>query len=180
MGVFTSKVRDVFKVLFEAISFIHSVPLTIIYFLNTKQIKASILSEYYLGLPTTFALLGIPFVFLFEERLTSMPVARKMSVAFAIGSVVLIFSFLIVKNIYVTDTYYTSTSDCGLTNIRVKEANNGEISLSTYGEGGTAPIKEEHRVNALEIASLLLYFLSIIGLTVSFSSLGVFFYTKSA
>ncbi|WP_312766334.1 hypothetical protein [Epilithonimonas sp.] len=152
---------------------------TIIYFLNTRQIKDSALSEYYIGLPTTFALLTIPFVFLFEDKLSILSKARNLSVVFAILSFITLSSFLTLKSIYIGDTYYTVRGENGYGRIEVNESSTGDIRFTTYDSNSKKPIEQKDRINVLELISVILYTLSIIFLTTAFSGLGVFFYSKS-
>lgn len=152
---------------------------TIIYVLNSKQIKDSVLGDYYVGIPTTFAILVIPFVFLFEDNLALLHKARKYSIIFACTSLVALFTFITIKNIYIMDTYYTVSNPFGGGWTEIHEKRNGEIMLATYSYGGEKPKKEELRVNTLELISLVFYSISIILLTISFSTVGVFFYTKA-
>ena len=152
---------------------------TIIYFLSTEQIKDSVLSEYYIGIPTTFAILVIPFIFLYEDILSSLTSVRKSSIVFIILSFLTLFSFLTVKNIYIAEKVYTKQDNLTNEIIKIQENKKGLISLETYSSENSNPIKQEERINILELISLCLFSLSIIFLTVSFSSLGIFFYTKS-
>lgn len=152
---------------------------TIIYFLSTEQIKESILSEYYLGIPTTFAILVIPFVFLYEDELSFLKRVRKSSILLIALSFLTLFSFLTVKNIYIADRVYSIPGASTNARIQVKENKMGAILFETYINEKQEPIKQEERINILELISLCLFSLSVIFLTVSFSCLGVFFYKKS-
>src|SRR6476661_1345362 len=79
---------------------------TIIYLANSAQIKSSVLAEYYIGIPTTFALLIIPFAFLYEDKLANIGTARRASTAFFILALGTFFAFLVVKNVYMPDRKY--------------------------------------------------------------------------
>jgi len=152
---------------------------TIIYFLNAAQIKSSILNDFYLGIPTTFALLTIPLIFLFEDKLSILKSARKMAIIFFGLSLLVLFTFLVIKNIYIGDKFYSRFDNFGNTRIETSEKKEGLILIQTFDTLHSDPIKEEKRTNALEMVSLFLYTLTIIFLTASFSGLGVFFYSKS-
>ena len=152
---------------------------TIIYFLSTEQIKDSMLSEYYIGIPTTFAILVVPFIFLYEDKLSSLTRVRKWSIISIVLSFLTLFSFLTVKNIFIVDKVYTTQGNLVDERIRISESKEGLISLDTFSGQNIKPIKQEIRINILELVSLCLFSLCIIFLTVSFSSLGIFFYTKS-
>lgn len=152
---------------------------TIIYFMSTAQIKESVLSEYYLGIPTTFALLVIPFVFLYEDMFSALKIVRKSSIIFITLSFITLFSFLTIKNIYIADKLYTTEGKTNNERIEIKENKKGIILLETYLNDSIVPIKQEERINILELISLCFFSLCIIFLTVSFSSIGVFFYSKS-
>lgn len=152
---------------------------TIIYFLNASQIKSSILNDYYLGIPTTFALLTIPFTFLFEDKLSSSKFVRKLSLIFSLIAFLFLFSFLIVKSLYISDKIYSIPRENGYGRIEIKEKQDGQIFKETFDSLNSNPIKEERAVNILEVISLVIYTISIVFLTASFSMLGVFFYIKS-
>ena len=152
---------------------------TLIYFLNTTQIKSSVLSEYYIGIPTTFALLVIPFTFLFEDKFSVLKFARKTSISFSILSLITLFSFLVIKNIYITNTYYAKSSLGGYGRIEIREDKYGNIEIQVFDESAKNPKSVEQRTNILELVSLVFYTISIILLTAAFSGLGVFYYTKT-
>lgn len=157
---------------------------TIIYLANTAQVKASVLSEYYLGVPTTFALLVIPFSFLFEDKLSDTSTARITSSILFILALTAFFSFLVVKNVYMADRIYrvSQTNDTGRKEI--SESINGLVVEETYMlnmglvTSEDKPIRKERRTNVLELVSLALYTSCVIFLTAAFSGLGVFFYTR--
>lgn len=151
---------------------------TIIYFTNSGQIKDSIIHDYYIGIPTTFSLLCIPFVFLYEDSLSDLRLARKMSLLLTICALLLNLSFITIKNFYIADKSYTIRHPSGNSKVKILESRTGKIQLQTYNPHDADPEKEEIRVNFLELVSLLLYSFSIILLTASFATLGVFFYTK--
>ena len=153
---------------------------TIIYFTNTDQIQRSVLNEYYIGIPTTFSLLVIPFIFLYEDKLSHIESVRKSSIVFIAISLVSLFSFLTIKNIYVVDTKYLEVSSSG-DFLRISKSKEGNVLISTYSSRkDTEPIREEQKVQVLELISLFFYSCSIILLTTSFSGIGVFFYSKSS
>jgi hypothetical protein len=169
---------------------------TIIFILKTDLISGSILSQYYITIPTTFSILVIPFIFLYQDRLSDLKNARQNSVLFILLSIVLIFGFLIVKTKFVTDTYYTTYTNpnekinqtlrdstvAGVTRIckvLTKNSSDGKIANSYFQcTNMTDPVKQENSVNNFELLSVALYTLSILFTTLSFSSLGIFFYTR--
>ena len=152
---------------------------TIIYFLNASQIKSSILNDFYIGIPTTFALLTIPLIFLFEDKLSVLNSARKTAFLFFGLSLLVLFTFLVIKNIFIGDRVYSKSDSYGNTRTEISEKKDGQILIQTFDTLHSDPIKQERRTNALEMFSLFLYTLTIIFLTASFSALGVFFYAKS-
>ncbi len=154
---------------------------SIIYVLKTKQIQDSVLGEYYIGIPTTFTLLVIPFIFLYEDQLSSLKLVRKVSLSFIILALITLFSFLAIKSVFVINKKYSENgSDISNTIIKYEENSNGLIYSATYSlKNLDEALEKEEGINVLELFSLALYSLSIIFLGVSFSTLGVFFYTKS-
>ncbi len=86
---------------------------TIIYFSNTTQIKNSVLAEFYIGVPTSFALIAIPFVFLYEDRLSSISTVRRSSIVFIVISFISLFSFMAIKSIFIKDRVHSYTDANG-------------------------------------------------------------------
>lgn len=154
---------------------------SIIYFLKTKQIQDSIIGEYYLGIPTTFTLLVIPFIFLYEDKFSSLKFVRNISLSFIVLALLTLFSFLTVKSVFVVNKRYSESGGISSNTLILYEENrNGEIYISKYNlKDLDKAIEEEQSINILELVSLALYTLSVIFLGVAFSTLGVFFYLKS-
>jgi hypothetical protein len=166
---------------------------TLIYFLSTKQIQSSIIGEYYLGLPTSLALLTIPFVFLYEDKLFDISVARRISIILISSSIFLFFSFLVTKNIFVLDKVYKPINENGQITY-IHSSRQGEILIEIYSEYDPRKpyrneldnkiniqpdaISKEKRVSYFELLSLALFTSTIILLTASFSTLGVFYYSR--
>ena len=111
---------------------------TIIYFLNASQIKSSILSDYYLGIPTTFALLTIPFSFLFEDKLSFAKVARRIAITFSVFAFCALFSFVAIKSLYIGNRIYSEKEADGSI-IKIEEKDNGEIYRRTFNSTQTDP-----------------------------------------
>lgn len=152
---------------------------TIIYFINGSQAKASVLSDYYLGVPTTFCLLTIPVVFLFEDKLASVITARKLALILIVLSMIFLFSFLTIKNFYIGDKSYVILGENGVGKVEIDENREGQIVIATYKFNNDPPVKKEQRVNVLELISLFFYTITIVSLTAAFSGLGVFLYVKN-
>lgn len=168
---------------------------TIIFFLKTDLVSDSTISQYYITIPTTFSILVIPFIFLYQDKLSDLKNARRNSVLFILLSIFLIFGFLIVKTKFVTDTYYTTYTNpyekinqpfkdstvaevTRIYKIETKNSRNGKIANSYFQTNSIDPVKEEMSVNNFELLSVTLYTFSILFTTLSFSCLGIFFYTR--
>lgn len=160
-------------------SFVIVLP-TIIYLLKTGNVNNSVISGYYISIPTTFSLLVIPFVFLFEDVIAQLNKARKAAVIFSFGALITLFGFLIIKKVMVTDKLY-SVQGVGSIKTDINETAEGAVKSMVVNYAVPQypqTVSQELGINVWEIASLSLYSISIIMLTAAFSIVGVFFYSR--
>ncbi len=167
----------------------------IIYLLKTDLIKSSVIAEYYVSIPTTFCLLVIPFTFLFEDKLSSISRARSKSILFILLALMFSFGFLYIKTNKVLDgtritspnptlkvgsstdsTYGTLRKIC---TIEKNTAKNGAVKVREFSCEGGVEIGSKDYINDLELLSVTLYTFSILFTTISFSCLGIFYYSNS-
>lgn len=160
-------------------SFVVILP-TIIYLLKTGNVNTSVISGYYVSIPTTFSLLVIPFVFLFEDVLSQLKKARKAAVVFSFGALITLFAFLVTKKVMVTDKTY-SVYETGYLSTDVSENAAGAVEMTVVNYAlpqHPQTVRRELGINIWEIVSLSLYSISIIMLTAAFAIVGVFFYSR--